>query len=162
MSGCHNPNFKTIEDCGCICHKPWGSTIAPCCACNCNKITPAKSIELCEHGKPVKFGCTVCYVERYNYESLLERLDKLEKALEAQSKFNKDQMHLNEIINKKIDKLMSIKTNLNMMSLDTKKPYKCPVCEGIPVKDNMRTQIMGYGKPWDVCQTCEGKGIVWG
>lgn len=47
---------------------------------------------------------------------------------------------------------------------NAKKPYKCPVCEGlgndkgIPIANPAYEFSMKYAS----CQSCEGKGIVWG
>lgn len=48
-----------------------------------------------------------------------------------------------------------------------KKPYKCPVCDGVghlyrsENKDNMFTNFEFY-REHASCHACEGKGIVWG
>lgn len=43
----------------------------------------------------------------------------------------------------------------------SKKPHKCPICEGKRL--DLNNPISGSGGlQWHNCSVCEGKGIVWG
>lgn len=41
----------------------------------------------------------------------------------------------------------------------SKKPHKCPVCEG---KGSIKTEVEPKTLKFELCQPCEGKGILWG
>lgn len=55
--------------CLCDCHKMWGSTIPPVCTCACRMIVQEPAFEaLCKHIRPIKLGCTQCYLESCDKE----------------------------------------------------------------------------------------------
>jgi DnaJ-class molecular chaperone len=76
------------------------------------------------------------------YIKLSERMSELEKQIQIlRTKFLCEDYMINSINN------------------NSKKPYKCPVCDG-RTKQQYNLPAGGYWE--DKCHTCDGKGIVWG
>lgn len=61
----------------------------------------------------------------------------------------------------------------NLGNRDNKKPFTCPVCEGLGKKQiyhaNSHSSLLekglsidAEGRSYQFCSPCEGKGIVWG
>lgn len=119
-------------------------------------------------------------VEHYFYgdgdiSDIQGQLDNLTKHLSHLS-FQVENLEFNNIgqeldlklwvfMNERLDKLERVlsETKLTFFEMGCKKPYKCPVCNGIGEKDNIHPiEQITNPKRFIKCSSCEGKGIVWG
>lgn len=138
-----------------------------------------KTLECCKHGMPVKLGCSSCYVE-----SLIDRVEKVESTtlslnksiaelydrLEYQCKngymYQKGQIdaqnEMIKVLETKVEKMAKeiLETRLQFIDQlgNDKKPHKCPICASKGFVNGVENNI-AWGHR---CNTCEGKGIVWG
>jgi DnaJ-class molecular chaperone len=74
-------------------------------------------------------------------EDMQKKIDKLEKSL------------------KEIERFQDITHEEYKLNIKRKKPHKCPVCEG---EGYYALCIEACSFKLTSCESCEGKGIVWG
>ena len=85
-------------------------------------------------------------------ENSIENLyDGIEKNFERIEKLEKKEVHI--CISHYSEIMEEINKLKKLISVD-KKPYRCPVCDGTTIVDTKT----GY----EVCNACDGDGIVWG
>ncbi len=125
-----------------------GCQIPECLCVCCNKIK--ERLDKLEKENEMRQHAIVGIDRYYVWEcrQLSERMDSLEKSFNQKLKV--DYQKWIEYFNANLGK---------------KKPHKCPVCDG---KGKLFPDKMQVGMTWDiktnnqVCDSCEGKGIVWG
>lgn len=107
--------------------------------------------------------------------NLTERIENIEKQLRSLEDHKNRQIDENRKISHKVEGLeISISVNksdvsyahrkIDEMENSNKKPHKCPVCEGCGNDKGTQVQNPNYQfcMKYASCNTCEGKGIVWG
>ena len=126
MEDCKNntingENIK-VFDCKCTCHQTgikFIYTVHParlCCECSELKQVRSETLALCEHHRPIKFGCVRC-----DKKSLIERI----KALEYNQKFQIDQNeHDVKGLIKLIEDLKDIASDISHLDLRIKEHEK--------------------------------------
>jgi len=110
------------------------------------------------------------------YAPLFEKLDRLEQSREAQSRSNKDLFERLAKLESQMEKVYQvfgkvIDSGQSMMLQKPKperRPFKCPVCDGetIVLKASAKVafdeMVRADLDTHQICNACEGKGIVWG
>jgi len=149
---------------------------------------PSEQIKDCNHGNDNSGQCHMCGIESIlNYASLKNRIEALHcnklqqidlnrKAEERIKKLENFNQYDTELISNQIKKINELEikfandidsvregllqTRLQFIDQlgNDKKPHRCPICEGQGYWHKVENGIACGGR----CQTCEGKGIVWG
>lgn len=126
----------------------------------------------CEHGKYIsQEQCHLCELKR-QMMALTDMYTELSIRVIAQHDFKLRQIDENRKISRRVDEidetlkawnedfeyLDSLKLNKRIKKLESRKPHKCPVCDGKGYCHSSGINIASGGQ----CQSCQGKGIVWG
>lgn len=136
MSGCHytgNVAHSAVPEfgsyCPCPCHfggPMW--VVGICCHCRRNPSNQTSPVQIISDNS-MKFDHDVLKLE---LSVLRETVTVLQQKLEVIEKWKK---------------------TAKILCDQSKKPHKCPVCEGLG-----KATLFHDG----ICETCQGKGIVWG
>ena len=149
---------------------------------------PVEPTDVCEHMIPKGLPCATCSELKSSREERLlsgkdqsiklfkyftHKFDKLEKwctyVVELYSKkigklegisdyIDKADQRIVNVIEQVENKLQNQINELNQVH--PKKPHKCPVCKGSGYKEPYtKSSVLYIEQP---CNSCEGKGIVWG
>lgn len=132
-----------------------------------------------EHSALIEFYCERCSPIQRVLNNLLDRIVKLESKQEPlfTSEMHKD---VTQLLNRvhRLEELMKFSDHDERIhALESKfevthdkKPHKCPLCNGegkIETHSNIveafETRIIdNLGRHFKKCNSCEGKGIIWG
>ena len=140
MSGCHysgNVAFAPYPGTACQCPCHTGGVlwkVGLCCECKRNYSPPQPTIQIVSDNT-VKTELTILKIE---IDSLKKELKKLEELLKP---------------------VLEWKKTAKILCDQSKKPHKCPVCESKGVEFDRLNRDEGFNKK---CNSCEGKGIIWG
>lgn len=154
MSGCHPTNV----DCKCECHNAAvlvynPSDPIPCCVCwsSIGGSISISSPKVCEP----KCKCGYCLDKKL--ENLKEKLESSKLSQELDPKF---WSYVTERLDNLESELMIVRA-LGSCASHTKKPHKCPVCDGVGFINCLTNPIIKWVEKNVKCISCEGKGIVW-
>ncbi len=176
MSGCHVPEVE----CPCLCHRviyptDYDFSGFVCCDCHKNKVftgMQGHAGNILRQDPILTMHPTQVLVDKFE-----DRIKKLES-----DHLDKLNPHAFLILKTAIDKLRKEFEEKLDVDMDkwkqyfsevhqSKKPHKCPNCEGIGEFKNdelllgqrlKTTQRQDATGCYDMCQSCQGKGIVWG
>ena len=176
-----------ITQCNCLCHKgPGMITSRNCCGCHIQFTTPdsfggaeyhhtfehlithaQEGIENCfERIEQIEGGfSTFRDGININLDKLQGRIDSQEKQTKALTEMYKnlsleilglmDHIDENRKLSKSIDELEKV---LRETHEKEKKPYKCPICDGLGYWKSREEGIACGGQ----CKSCDATGVLWG
>lgn len=114
--------------------------------------------------------------EKYAHPDVIGRIERLEKYKSLVDSLNNNRNDWikgdNEImqfireINCVISQLCKKITELyqHKRDMDSKRPYKCPICHGIGEDRSAGStgMLLSFPPIWPNCKVCKGEGVVWG
>lgn len=118
-----------------------------------------KNCEHCQHGQQID--------HLYDgMERLFDRIERLEarhdreweEAEQIMDALGKSIGHIQE----DIGEIARWRKGIRILTDQSKKPSKCPVCNGRGTLNNFKPIHEGINQIYMPCHSCEGKGIVWG
>lgn len=102
------------------------------------------------------------------YEGIEKLFDRIERIEERHDREMEDIERVVDILAKSIGHLQEDigdiakwRKGIRILTDQSKKPSKCPICMGDGRLENKKTS-MGVTTIFRQCHSCEGKGIVWG
>ena len=138
MSGCHIPS-----QCTCKCHV---SQSEHCVYCSYKPLGNDMSDKLENH-----------------------RLFQIEENRKVSRKIDEFEERINKLENVKVifksTTIDSVNRRLKELESSSRKPHKCPVCDGLCSKlitDRTSNAPAEHYRKQNPCSACEGKGIIWG
>ena len=118
-----------------------------------------KSCEHCSHDQQIE------HLHK-GIEKAFERIEQLET---LHAKEMKDAEFVLDILAKRTGILLEDmqdmakwRKSIKILTDQSKKPNKCPVCNGKGSLNNFKPIHAGVNMICMLCHSCEGKGIVWG
>lgn len=84
---------------------------------------------------------------------MLERLEKLESLVDV----NKIEQIILDGANLHAT-ILKFEARMKIADQTSKKPHRCPICEGYGVKFDAHLKLDGLNS---ICKSCEGKGVLW-
>jgi hypothetical protein len=102
---------------------------------------------LCKNATDIHF-----FLEHIN--SIHKRIDETQHGIDhmKENDFNRNAHYLSQF--DRLETEINTVRALGSRAYHTKKPHKCPVCDG-----SMYVESLGIGSK---CHSCEGKGVLWG